>query len=72
MAGVCTFSAGVTNAAARADVEVVSARGTLEPPGSGIVGNPLADGTKSRLPGKSVNTYGVDYAADVLRPVRPT
>jgi cutinase len=53
--------------AACADVEVVFARGTLELPGLGIVGSPLVGDIKSRLLGKTVNSYAVNYAADVAQ-----
>ncbi len=47
------------------DVELVFARGTGELQGLGIVGTPLASALKSALPGKSVESYAVQYAADV-------
>ncbi|MFV2177780.1 cutinase family protein [Actinomadura sp. LOL_016] len=57
-------AAAAPAAAACSDVEVVFARGTGELPGLGIVGTPLVSAIKSNLPGKSVSSYGVDYAAD--------
>jgi cutinase len=65
LTGVALAAAPAT--AACADVEVVFARGTIEAPGLGIVGTPLVSAIKSALPGKSVNSYAVDYAADVAQ-----
>ncbi|MDY6995691.1 MAG: cutinase family protein [Actinomycetota bacterium] len=45
------------------DVQVVFARGTSEPPGVGRVGQALADSLRAQLGGRSVGTYGVNYAA---------
>lgn len=65
-AGAACLTAGGGSAAAAAcsDVEVVFARGTGELPGLGIVGTPLVSAIKANLPGKSVGSYGVNYAAD--------
>jgi cutinase len=49
--------------AACSDVEVVFARGTGEPAGLGILGAPLARDLASALPGRSVTSHAVDYAA---------
>ena len=46
-----------------ADVEVIFARGTSEPPGVGRVGLALADTLRNQLGGRSVATYGVNYPA---------
>jgi cutinase len=46
-----------------ADVELVFARGTGEPQGLGIVGSPLAQSLAKDLPGKSVSSFAVVYAA---------
>ena len=46
-----------------ADVEVVFARGTSEPAGVGRVGQALADQLRNQLGGRTVSTYGVNYAA---------
>jgi cutinase len=43
------------------DVEVVSARGTDEPPGVGSIGQAFIDSLRSKIPGRSV--YGVNYPA---------
>jgi cutinase len=47
------------------DVEVVFARGTLEPPGPGATGQAFIDALTARLPGKSIDVYGVDYPASL-------
>jgi cutinase len=45
------------------DVEVVSARGTDEPPGPGSIGQAFIDSLGPKLPGRSVGVYGVNYPA---------
>ncbi len=54
-----------------ADIQVVFARGTGEPPGPGRVGQAFVDSLRSRVNGKSVAVYAVDYPAsyDFLRAV---
>jgi cutinase len=47
------------------DVEVIFARGTLEPPGPGTVGQEFSDALISRLGGRSVDVYGVNYPASL-------
>jgi len=46
-----------------ADVEVVFARGTNEPPGPGFIGQALADSLGAQLPGRSLAVYAVNYPA---------
>jgi cutinase len=46
-----------------ADVEVVSARGTDEPPGPGSIGQAFLDSLRPKIPGRSVEVYGVNYPA---------
>jgi len=46
-----------------ADVEVVFARGTGEPPGVGAVGQVFIDALRLKVGAKSVGVYGVDYPA---------
>ena len=46
-----------------ADVEIVFARGTTEPPGVGGVGQAFVDSLRSQLGGRSVGVYAVDYPA---------
>ncbi|MEO3759534.1 cutinase family protein [Mycobacterium sp. B14F4] len=45
------------------DVEVVFARGTTEPPGVGGIGQAFVDALRSRLDGRSLGVYAVDYPA---------
>jgi cutinase len=45
------------------DVEVVSARGTDEPPGPGSIGQTFIDSLRSKIPGRSLEVYGVRYPA---------
>ncbi len=54
-----------------ADIQVVFARGTGEPPGPGLVGQAFVDSLRSRVNGKSVVVYAIDYPAsyDFLRAV---
>lgn len=59
--------AALTPAAACPDVEVVFARGSGELPGLGIVGTPFAGALASDLPGKTVEDYAVNYAADLAQ-----
>jgi cutinase len=47
------------------DVQVIFARGTLEPPGPGTVGQEFADALTSRLGGTTVDVYGVNYPASL-------
>jgi cutinase len=46
-----------------ADVEVVFARGTSEPPGVGATGQAFVDSLRSKIGPKSMSVYGVDYPA---------
>ncbi|OHV41885.1 MULTISPECIES: cutinase family protein [Pseudofrankia] len=50
-----------------ADVEVVFARGSGELPGLGITGGPFVTSLKADLAGRSVNSYAVNYAADIAQ-----
>ncbi|HET9876846.1 MAG TPA: cutinase family protein [Mycobacterium sp.] len=45
------------------DVEVVFARGTTEPPGVGGFGQQFVDALRSRVEGKSLDVYAVNYPA---------
>jgi cutinase len=45
------------------DVEVVFARGTAEAPGVGGVGQAFVDSLRSKVGGRSVGVYGVNYEA---------
>ncbi|GGF93037.1 cutinase [Rhodococcoides trifolii] len=53
--------------AACPDVQIVFARGTLEFPGLGLAGAPFAQKLESLLPGKTVDSYAVNYEANVLQ-----
>jgi cutinase len=50
-----------------ADVEVVFARGTDEPPGLGRVGAAFVDSLRKQAVGMNIDTYGVDYKAGKLQ-----
>lgn len=45
------------------DVEIVFARGTTEPPGVGGIGQAFVDSLRSRVGGRSVDVYAVNYPA---------
>jgi cutinase len=45
------------------DVEVVSARGTDEPPGVGSIGQAFIDSLRPKIPVRSLGVYGVNYPA---------
>jgi cutinase len=48
-----------------ANIEVVFARGTFEAPGVGDTGQAFVDALGARLPGKTVDAYGVNYPASL-------
>ncbi|MCV7227397.1 cutinase family protein [Mycolicibacterium komossense] len=55
---------GIPSASAACpDVEVIFARGRLEPPGAGQIGNAFVSGLRSKT-GKNINLYSVQYPAD--------
>ena len=58
---------GVPSAAADgcSDIEVVFARGMGDPVGPGPVGAAFTDSLRSKVNGRSVGVYGVNYPADV-------
>jgi cutinase len=47
------------------DIEVVFARGTGDPPGVGPVGRAFIDSLRSKVGGRSVGVYAVNYAASM-------
>jgi cutinase len=47
------------------DVQVVYARGTFEPPGVGTTGQAFVDALRTKLPGKSIDVYPVNYPASL-------
>lgn len=67
LAGLFAVPAATANAAddACAAVEVVFARGTNEAPGVGATGQAFVDALTARLPGQSVDVYGVNYPASL-------
>jgi cutinase-like protein len=66
---MATTNPPVSNAAAGdgscAAVEVIFARGTLEPPGPGATGQAFADALTTRLAGTAVDVYPVNYPASL-------
>jgi cutinase len=67
MIAVVAGPTATANAAdgACAAVEVVFARGTFEAPGVGATGQSFVDALSARLPGKTVDAYGVNYPASL-------
>jgi cutinase len=65
--GLLAAPAATANAAddSCAAVEVVFARGTFEAPGVGATGQAFVDALTARLPGKTVDVYGVNYPASL-------
>lgn len=57
------MSAAPTAAVPCPDVEVVFARGTTEPPGVGGIGQAFVDSLRSKLGGRVVGVYAVNYPA---------
>ncbi len=57
------FSSPAASADPCADVDVVFARGTNEPPGPGAIGQAFADSLGAQLPGRSLVVYAVNYPA---------
>lgn len=57
-------AAGPAVAANCPQVQVVFARGRMESPGTGILGNAFINSLESRVGDKSVGTYAVKYPAD--------
>lgn len=60
-------SSGTSTPAGCAAVEVVFARGSGELPGLGITGGPFVTSLTADLAGTSVNSYAVNYAADLAQ-----
>ena len=63
VASTVLIPTAVATAAPCSDVEIAYARGSGEFPGLGITGGPFASSVTSQLPGRSVSTYAVNYAA---------
>ncbi|MET4430041.1 cutinase [Mycolicibacterium sp. 624] len=62
-AGVQFIAMPTSGAAPCPDAEVVFARGTTELPGPGPTGEAFVDALRTRVGGKSVGVYAVDYPA---------
>jgi cutinase len=67
--GTAVLPPGAPGAAGRAaascpQVQVIFARGRLESPGLGMLGNAFVNSLESKVGGKSVNAYAVRYPAD--------
>ena len=60
-----TASATAESVPSCPDVEVVFARGTFEAPGVGDTGQAFVDALNSRLGGRAVDVYAVDYPASL-------
>jgi cutinase len=54
-----------TPSASCPDVEVVFARGTFEAPGVGATGQSFVNALTAQLPGRTIETYGVNYPASL-------
>src|SRR3954454_2729694 len=68
-AGLTVAAAPAASAAPCTDVDVSVPRGTGEPGSLDIiVGQPVYDAVQNRLRPRSVNTYGVNYPADLIEP----
>ncbi|MGH3556690.1 MAG: cutinase family protein [Mycobacterium sp.] len=57
------FASSASAAEACPDVETVFARGTTEPPGVGGIGQAFVDSLGSKVGGKSLRVYAVNYPA---------
>jgi cutinase len=63
--GTLLLAAPASAADSCSNVEVVFARGTNEAPGVGLTGQAFVDALTARLPGKTVDAYGVNYPASL-------
>jgi cutinase len=63
--GTLGLAAPASAAESCSNVEVVFARGTNEAPGVGLTGQAFVDALNARLPGKTVDVYGVNYPASL-------
>jgi cutinase len=62
---ITTMNAPPASAAPCADVDIVFARGTFEPPGVGGTGQAFVDALRSRVGDKTVSVYPVNYPASL-------
>ena len=53
----------IATAASCPDIEVIFARGRIEPPGPGIIGDAFTDDLRAKV-NKNINLYAVNYPAD--------
>ena len=61
---VLSTPAGIPSAAAECpDIEVIFGRGMTDPPGPGPLGAAFVDSLRSKVGGRSVSVYGVNYPA---------
>ena len=67
----CAAAPATVPTAGCADVDVVFARGTGQPPGFGRVGDPFVAAIAAGLPGLTVGSHAVDYAADAQQQFSP-
>jgi cutinase len=63
MSTIPTAGIGVASADDCPDIEVVFARGTNEAPGLGLPGGAFVDSLRSKVGGRSVGAYAVNYPA---------
>lgn len=63
--GISPIGPPSAGAAPCPDVEVVFARGTMEPPGIGQTGQGFVDALSSRIGGRSLEVYPVNYPASL-------
>ncbi len=74
--GVLTVTAPVgvlpsASAAGCPDAELIFARGRMEPPGAGQIGNALATALRQKTK-KNISLYSVNYPADTQIDLAPT
>ncbi len=62
-ASMATNMIGFAAAEPCPDIEVVYARGTGAPPGAGMVGDAFVDALRTKVGGRSIAVYGVNYPA---------
>ncbi|WP_395312170.1 cutinase family protein [Mycobacterium sp. AMU20-3851] len=63
VSGIALTPAAPARAADCSDIEVVFARGTNEAPGLGRIGNAFVESLRSKVGGRSVGSYAVNYPA---------
>ncbi|ORV14721.1 cutinase family protein [Mycobacterium celatum] len=63
-AALVNVPAPAASAASCPDAQLVFARGRMEPPGPGQIGNALISALRSRVPNRNIGLYAVNYAAN--------